>query len=117
MIGVDIIEVVRVAARLGDKRFLREVYCKGEIEYIEGKKDPLNHYATTFAAKEAVFKAFGLGWGHGTDIEVVRNNAGKPEIILGGALKLLAEKEKIKDVKVSLAFNEGSAIAFAFLEK
>jgi holo-[acyl-carrier protein] synthase len=49
------------------------------------------HYAARFAAKEAAAKALGTGlWAEGvvwTDIEVVREASGKPQIVLHGAAK------------------------------
>jgi holo-[acyl-carrier protein] synthase len=37
--------------------FIRRVYCEAEKEYCEQFNDPVLRYASTFAAKEAVYKA------------------------------------------------------------
>ncbi len=37
--------------------FIRRVYCEEEKEYCEQFSDPALRYASTFAAKEAVYKA------------------------------------------------------------
>ncbi len=65
-IGMDIVETKRVAdsvERFGD-RFLRRVFCEGEIAYANSMKFPHLHLAARFAAKEAISKAFGTGIGH-----------------------------------------------------
>lgn len=86
--GTDIIEIDRVKdaiEKTGDK-FLKRVFTKKEIEYCEGKKGmKYQHYAARFAAKEAVFKAVSdalnktedIGW---TDIEIINNEVGKPQV-------------------------------------
>ena len=81
--GVDIIEidrVERVFERYGE-RFLRRIYCEGEILYARGRAPQL---ASRFAAKEAVMKLLGTGvrgvrW---RDIEVVRHPGMAPHIVL-----------------------------------
>src|SRR3990172_2297944 len=89
-VGVDLIEVERVRRALEDakigQRFRRRVYTEKEIEYCEGKeRGKYESYAGRFAAKEAVMKALGRGWGSKVswlDIEVARAPSGKPEIVL-----------------------------------
>ena len=57
-IGIDIIEVERIAHRVGrDTGFREFVFSKNEIEYCESKAHPFQHYAARFAAKEAFLKA------------------------------------------------------------
>lgn len=67
--------------------FIKKVYTQNEIDYCESFSLPLLRYASTFAAKEAVFKGLKqydhsmvIPW---RSIEVIRNTpAGKPTIVL-----------------------------------
>lgn len=89
-IGVDIVETSRIdkaLKHLGEK-FLQRIFTANEIK-IGLEKSHLgirtNYYAKRFAAKEAFSKAAGLGIGRGfdfTDIEILNDKNGKPEINL-----------------------------------
>ena len=85
MIGTDIIEVSRIETsikRFG-KRFLNRVFTKQEQLYCYQHKHPAQHFAVRFAAKEAIYKALGLGSGwKWTDIEVIRQANTAPEVKL-----------------------------------
>jgi holo-[acyl-carrier protein] synthase len=88
--GVDLAEVVRIQAALEDprigSRFRERVFTEKEIAYCEKKqRGKYESYAGRFAAKEAVMKALGRGWGAQVcwlDIEVARASSGKPDIVL-----------------------------------
>ena len=84
MIGVDIVEVSRIAQavnRFGD-RFLNKIFSDEEIRYVERKKNKYQSLAGRFAAKEAFMKAVGRGlsW---KEIKVLEEQ-GKPFIIYKG---------------------------------
>ena len=87
-IGVDMIEVDRVAKKIGKESGFREmVFSKKEIEYCESKAKKFEHYAARFAAKEAFLKAIGTGWRTGiafNEIETTGDDVGKPEMVLLG---------------------------------
>ena len=58
-IGVDIVDVARFR-RLdysSSKRFYERVFTPKEIKYCLSYEDSAPHFAATFAAKEAVYKA------------------------------------------------------------
>lgn len=116
-IGVDIIEVARISravARRGD-RFLRRVFAEEETAVCSRRRQSGPCYAARFAAKEAVMKALGCGWGPvgWTDIIVQRASDGRPTIRLEGAAARLAKQKGIATVHVSLAHLEETAIAYA----
>jgi holo-[acyl-carrier protein] synthase len=84
MVGVDIVEVARIASalsRFGD-RFLTKVFTEGELRYAKKKKNVHQTLAGRFAAKEAFMKAWGRGlkW---TEIDV-SEAGGKPFILCRG---------------------------------
>jgi len=115
--GVDIIEVERIRRALerwGD-RFLRRVFTAGEIAYCRRKRRAEQSFAVRYAAKEAVLKALGLGkrWGiRWTDLEVVNDRLGKPEMRFGGRMKELLGGRK---VLISLSHTREHAVAVALL--
>ena len=92
-IGIDLVAVPRIREMLerNGQRFKERTFTAGEIAYCDACADPAMHYAARFAAKEAAAKALGTGlWAEGvvwTDIEVVREASGKPQIVLHGAAK------------------------------
>lgn len=113
-IGTDIIEIERVelAIKRSGQEFLDRVFTPAEQSYCGGKVQCL---AGRFAAKEAVLKALGTGlrglrW---TNIEILPNYQGKPEVRLtGGALELAAGMD-IAKIMVSISHDRGRAVAFA----
>jgi holo-[acyl-carrier protein] synthase len=120
-IGIDIIEVGRIAAsyeRFGD-RFLKRILHPGEISYCLSHKAPAPFLAARFAAKEAISKAFGtgigaeLGW---QDMEVCRKESGEPFVILHGAGQKLLQTRGARMVLISLSHTQQHAAAVAILE-
>lgn len=92
-IGIDLVEVSRIREMLEKHgpRFKERTFTNVEITYCDSCADPAMHYAARFAAKEAAAKALGTGlWNEGvtwTDIEVSREENGKPVLVLHGAAK------------------------------
>ncbi len=111
-IGVDLVEVTRIAAtleRFGD-RFLNRVFTVPELAIVG--RDPLR-LAGRFAAKEACAKALGtgidgLGW---RDLECLRDSAGRPTMRLHGPAARLAYAHAWEDVAVSISTTASYAIA------
>lgn len=120
-IGIDMIEVERVATKIGKESGFREmVFSKKEIAYCESKAKKFEHYAARFAAKEAFFKALGTGWKNGTsfnEIEITGDDLGKPELVLlGETAKSLAEFRSFT-IAVSLSHLKKIASAVVIIEK
>ena len=123
-VGVDLIEISRVCeiiSRRGDQ-FRRRVYTEGEIDYCERQAAGLSRsssYAARFAAKEAVMKALGTGWGSGVawrQIEIVKSETGAPGLRLHGrALERLGEIGASR-AHVSLSHSRDLAVAQVILE-
>jgi holo-[acyl-carrier protein] synthase len=111
-VGVDLIEIERVDQLLekyGEK-FLKRIYTEVEIKYCS-KKQNKGSFAARFAAKEAIFKATGLGLGKSMtwkDVEVINDEKGKPEVKLyGRTAEILADKT----IQLSLSHSRDAAIA------
>jgi holo-[acyl-carrier protein] synthase len=119
-IGIDMIEVERVAEKIGKEEGFRElVFTPKEIIYCEAKTNKYEHYAARFAAKEAFFKAIGSGWTDGTafnEIEISNNKNGKPALVLlGETAKLIATKQ-IGNISVSLSHLKTIASSIVIIE-
>ena len=121
-IGIDIVEVSRMAGIIGKwgGRFVNRVFSLGEIAYCEKCAQPAMHYAARFAAKESFLKSLGLGLGMGlrlTEIAVTANPRGKPEIEVTGKG---AEKLNVLGniaIHVSLSHTREAATAMVILER
>jgi len=60
-IGIDLVHIPRIEKLLNQygERFLKKVFSKEEIEYSLKRKNTSFHLASSFASKEAFFKAVG----------------------------------------------------------
>jgi len=116
--GIDLVDCPRIEKMVADhgERFLGRVFTDKERTYAEGKKNTVEKYAGRFAAKEAILKLMGTGWRGKiawTDIEVVNNSAGQPEVKLTGEVEKIAHRLKIKHISVSITHTANFAIASA----
>ena len=117
-IGIDVVEVGRIASaieRHGDS-FLGKLFTASERAYCDGQKKSALHYAARFAAKEAVSKALGTGIGGQAgwlDLEVARDPAGAPKLVLLGAAADFAKRHGITEIQISLTHARDYAAANA----
>ncbi|MGE5217672.1 MAG: holo-ACP synthase [Chloroflexota bacterium] len=122
--GVDLAEVERLRAALEDprigERFRARVFTDNEIAYCEKKqRGKYESYAGRFAAKEAVMKALGRGWGarvRWLDIEVVRARSGKPDIALHDKTARLAAEMGIRRWVLSITHTKEYGLAFVIAQ-
>ncbi|HXC36096.1 MAG TPA: holo-ACP synthase [Candidatus Acidoferrales bacterium] len=120
-VGIDIIEVARIAASLEKfgHRFGERILSRDESEYCLSHASPAPFVAARFAAKEAISKAFGtgigshLGW---QDIEIAHRESGEPYVILHGKGKKLFESRNAKGIFVSISHTKDYAAVVAVLE-
>lgn len=116
-LGVDIVEIERIKRVLErSPRFRERVFTEGERAYCEAKHLPAVHYATHFAAKEAVLKALGTGFANGigfTDVEVTHNDKGRPVPLLHRRAAQVAAEQGVLDLHLSLSRTHGTAVANA----
>jgi holo-[acyl-carrier protein] synthase len=113
-IGVDVVEVDRVASLLERRpTFRRRVFTPEEVSYCETKATPAGSYAARWAAREACIKALGgirnLKW---QDIAVERAPTGAPRLALRGGARTRAERIGVAEVLVSFAHERSTATAF-----
>jgi len=111
-VGVDVIEIDRVAAviqRWGPK-FLNRVYTDLELRYCRNRVPEL---AARFAAKEAISKALGTGirglaW---RDMEILPDPLGKPTVTLHGRALARATSLGLTNFSISLSHSRDNAVA------
>jgi len=65
-IGVDIVEIHRIAKQTGNARFLKRVFTPQEVAYCRSRKNSSQHFAVRFAAKLKMWKGEIRGEGHKT---------------------------------------------------
>lgn len=121
-VGIDLVEVPRVRRMLAEKgtHVFERLLTPGEARYCLSKLDPSESVAVRLATKEAVYKALqstptarGVGW---REIEVVRDENGRPEVVLTGLAQQVALQLGVRQVMVSLSHTHEAAIAIALLE-
>ena len=122
-VGVDLVEVSRVAAIIADKgaRVFERLLTPDERAYCESRPDPATHVAVRLAAKEAVYKALqgtalarGIGW---REIEITRASDGRPDVRLSGTAAGRARELGVDRVLLSLSHTHQAAIAVVVLER
>ncbi len=113
-VGLDLIEVERIARAIEKQHFLERIFSEEERESIARKG--AQTAAGYFAAKEAVAKALGTGFsGFGPwDISVHCDDMGKPEAVLKN--KALARMNELGGkITLSITHTAGMAAAVAIL--
>ncbi len=112
--GVDMIEVDRVREAIAQRgeRFLNRIYTARELSENNGNVESL---AGRFAAKEAVAKALGCGIGDVSwqEVEIVRNEAGAPELVLYGMANSRSREMGLVSWSISLSHTKYHAVAIA----
>ena len=116
-IGIDIVNVNRIKLAIKKSRnfFKKKIYTNFEIKNCEKRKNNIECYAKRFAAKEALFKAVGVGNKlQFKDIEIKNNPSGAPKFnIKGNSLKNLKKIFKNKKFKIHLSLSDDKPWAIA----
>ena len=114
--GIDLVKVERMERmieRPSGRAFLARVFSAAEQAYCGSKRMKYEHYAARFAAKEAIVKALGTGFGAQVtwhDIEVLNDDLGKPVVLLTDALMKRFDHPRIL---VSISHSDDYATAVA----
>lgn len=114
-IGNDIVEIKRFETIMEKEYVLHKMFSEREVALA--KKRP-SFFAGNFAVKESVAKAFGTGI-RGfqlKEIEVLRDEWGKPYVEFSGRAKELAERLQIQNIYVSISDTKQLVIATAVAE-
>jgi len=111
-IGTDIIEIDRIKKACEKYGFKEKIFTESEINYAGENMAAL---AGNFAVKEAVSKVFGTGFRtfRPKDIEVLRDELGKPYVVLYNKALEIKEKHNVINIQVSISNSDKYAVAFA----
>ncbi len=116
--GIDLVDCPRIEQMIQrhGERFVNRVFTAAEQAYARANKNETEKLAGRFAAKEAVLKLIGTGWRGKiawTDIEIINNAAGQPEVTIGGEVKRIADELGIEHISVTITHTANFAIASA----
>ncbi|NGX46055.1 MAG: Holo-[acyl-carrier-protein] synthase [Chlamydiae bacterium] len=114
-IGNDILEIARLKKAIQEhgQPFLDRILTKAEQDYCQKQADPNPRYAGRFAAKEAIVKALGCGFGSKArwlDIEILASDEGKPIVSFSDEL---AERFQNPTIHLSISHSHNYATAVA----
>lgn len=116
-IGTDLCRISRMRNATKNDRFVEKIFSPEEVAYAAAQGDPAKHYASAFAAKEALAKA--SGWGiFGTGLRsswVIRTDTG-PVIAYDDRLAQRFKENGIVRCWLSLTHEGDFALAFVVLE-
>ena len=116
--GIDLVDFPRIEEMINRHaaHFLDRIFTQTEQQQADQMKNRIERLAGRFAAKEAVLKMLGTGWRGKiawTDIEIVNNHFGQPQVKLTGEVKKIASKLGVKDVSLSITHTANFVIASA----
>lgn len=117
--GIDIIEIERFRKAILNRHFIERVFSTEEISYCESRgAQKTASFAVRFAAKEAVLKAFGTGLRGGalTEISILPDTLGAPQVQLTGYYAQLAEQKEVQKIHISLSHAKLYAVAQVLFE-
>ncbi|MEF9992143.1 MAG: holo-ACP synthase [Paraclostridium sp.] len=117
-IGIDIVEIYRIKDIVEkNNRFTEKIFTENERKYFESKNFRVETIAGNFAAKEAISKAFGTGIRNFEfkDIEVIRDEKGKPIVKTYNNLKEMCIDYNVLEIKVSISHSKNYAVANAIV--
>lgn len=116
-VGVDIVDIARMERAMErTPAFCRRIFTEEERAYCEGRARPAEHYAARFAAREAVLKALGCGFSGGVgmrDVSVTHDEHGRPQALLTGKVRQIADDQGVLSIALSLSFTHEVAVANA----
>ncbi|MBN2054152.1 holo-ACP synthase [bacterium] len=120
-LGLDILDIARLQCMLDRHggEFKKRVFSDDEIAYCDAKRDPAQHFAARFAAKEAFLKALGCGLRHGIewlDMEIELDDLGKPTLKIRGVAEKELAKRAVQRIHVSMTHVQQCAAAVVVLE-
>jgi len=121
-VGIDQIEVQRVQESMDrhGSHFLDKIFTGKEQEYCGDKANAGLHYAARFAAKEAVSKALGTGFGKEfgwLDAEILNGETGEPKMLFSPKARELLSQKGASRALVSLTHLESVASSIVLLLK
>jgi len=119
-IGIDLIEVKKIAKDIHSDVYLHKVFTEAEIVECTSAPNSAERFAGKFAAKEAFMKAIGKGIRQGvwfTQIEVLNEESGAPFVRVNVELEASMKDLGVKNIHVSITHTKSTAAAVVILER
>jgi len=118
-IGIDLVYIPRIQKLLDQygSKFLKKVFSEEEIEYAIKRKNASFHLASSFASKEAFFKAIG-GYSPFSFKEVILKRdkkTGVPFLELSGKAKEVFQKKGGKKIYLALSHENEYTISIVII--
>ena len=115
-IGTDIERISRFSkySQNPSDNFLKRIFTEDEINYCFSHKNPEQHLAVRFSAKEAVYKALSsmnITDVHYCDIEIENDERGVPSV------NLLTDEYTNLIFKLSMSHGNGNSLASVIVMK
>ena len=114
--GIDLVDIAKIRRWIEDSRdpLIPRCFVQAELDEIGDGVDRIECLAGRFAAKEAVLKAIGTGFGAGiafTDVVIHRVPDGPPEVRLSGGAAQAAAALGATTWRLSISHAGGMAVA------
>lgn len=118
-IGIDIIEINRIEKALMKAAFKERIFTEAERAYLKERNYNTSTASGIFAAKEAISKALATGIGRvgWKDIEILRDDSGKPLACLKNEAKNVLKDLGGDRIFLSISHSKEYAIAQAIITK
>jgi holo-[acyl-carrier protein] synthase len=116
--GIDLVDCPRIENMIErhGEHFMSRVFTQAEQEQADEVKNRIERLAGRFASKEAVLKLLGTGWRGKiawTDIEIINNHFGQPQVTLSGEVKKIASKLGVGEISLSISHTANFVMASA----
>jgi len=116
--GIDLVDFPRIEEMITrhSSHFLDRIYTQTEQREANELKNKVERLAGRFAAKEAILKLLGTGWRGKiawTDIEIVNNPLGQPQVRMSGEVKKIASQQGVHEISLSITHTANFVIASA----
>lgn len=116
--GIDLVEIAALQRWIEDPRdpFVPRCFGQAELDEIGNETGRIDRLAGRFAAKEAVLKALGTGFGAGvafTDVVISRAPGAAPQVRLSGGAAKAADALGVTAWRLSISHAGGLAMASA----
>lgn len=114
-IGTDLLEINRIA-NTRKNHTAERIFTEEELRQASDKDSML---AGDFACKECVVKCFGTGFSEGirpSEIEILRNESGKPYVVLHGKALEKFQELSGKTIHISITDTKDLVSAMAVME-
>lgn len=119
LVGIDVLDVVRMEKFVQNEHFLEKYFTPYEIEYVSKNYRQTLSLAGIYAAKEAFLKALGIGIGGGinlNDIEINHEPTGKPYLkVLSSKSQIMLKTMNVEDIQISISHSDEMATAICII--